>query len=324
MLTLLLFERSLIVDEFIGIIMSPFMCYLHKQILFPKYHKMNKYQKQIAHLFLSGKTTSKRPLIIYNIHNQPIYVDISVILAKLSDLKNYTLIVNFQLESHHNINESIDDNIYTKSYSNHKVNVFQETKNKIVIISIDFKGSTEFLVRSGTLETININIRFFDIVKNLILKSYYPYIYIHEIIGDCYIIALNMDWTYNIPNFCTSLAFSFLIDLYNLSKDLIGIRIGATYDYLYYGYMDNNLRFFGQLMNLSSRLESICDIGTMICDNNFVNKLFDENIYYSKSVNPQTFTHNLKGFGEISCNKIDLKSIETLQVIFKHHSIKDI
>ena len=67
-LSLLLYEKDNIVNQFIGIIMSPFMNYIHKNILLPKYAQMSDIQKNIAHIFLSALST-RRPLIIYNILN---------------------------------------------------------------------------------------------------------------------------------------------------------------------------------------------------------------------------------------------------------------
>jgi hypothetical protein len=53
-LILLLYEKQNIINNFIGILMSPFMNYLHKNVLLPKYKEINNIQKNIAHIFLSA------------------------------------------------------------------------------------------------------------------------------------------------------------------------------------------------------------------------------------------------------------------------------
>ena len=51
MKNIILYEKHNIINQFIGILLSPFMNYLHKNILLPKYKQMNNIQKNIAHGF---------------------------------------------------------------------------------------------------------------------------------------------------------------------------------------------------------------------------------------------------------------------------------
>jgi hypothetical protein len=296
-LILLLYEKQNIINKFIGILMSPFMNYLHKNVLLPKYKEINNIQKNIAHIFLSALSV-KRPLIIYNILKEPIYISLSVIFTK------YGFNICFSVN-----NEINNENIYTKNIiSTNKSENFKLTKNKLVIIAIDFINSTETLVNDGVLNYIDINKRFHRDIINKIKKYYYPYIYIHEIIGDMFIIILNADWTFNITKYTTSLALSFIIQLIKKTNDYVNIRCGIVYDNLYYGYIDHNLRLFGEAINKASRLESTCKGEYEInCDNNFLQKLLEENIYNKNNLTIQYNTTNLKGFGMTSYNSIEIK-----------------
>ena len=62
---------------------------------------------------------------------------------------------------------------------------------------------------------------------------------------------------------------SFLTELYTLTSKYIGIRVGVSYDNLYWGYIDNNLKLFCIPINLSARLENICISNSISCDDNF-------------------------------------------------------
>ena len=211
-----------------------------------------------------------------------------------------------------NIDNEIDNrNIYTHNINIKNEYEFKQSKNKLVIISMDFINSTENLIKNGTLKFIENTQRFHYEIINLIKSYYYPYIYIHEIVGDSFIIILNADWTFNITRYTASLAISFIIQLYKKIEDYIDIRCGIVYDKIYYGNIDHNLRFFGEAINKSSRLQSICrDKNEIFCDESFLDKLSTEKLFNINNVDiiVKKETHNLKGIGSTICNCIDVKN----------------
>jgi len=296
-LILLLYEKHNIINKFIGILMSPFMNYLHKNILLPNYLKMNNIEKNIIHLFLDG-LSNKRPLIIYNILNEPIYILLSVKFTKTDFDIIFTV-----------INDIDNANIYTKYInSNNNSSDFKLTKKKLVIIAIDFINSTSLLLNEGVLNYIDINKNFHNDIIYIIKKYYYPYIYIYEIIGDAFIIILNAEWNFNITRYTTSLALSFISELIKLTTKYINIRCGITYDNIYYGYIDHNLRLFGKSIIIATRLEALCN-DNINCDTNFLNKLFDEKIFTKNNIIVTNKNDNLKGFGNVNYHTINILSI---------------
>lgn len=295
-LSLLMYEKQNLLTKFIGILMSPFMNYLHKNVLLPKYKNLNNIKKNIAHIFLSGKS-AKRPLIIYNILKEPIYILLSVNFMKFGF--NISFVVCDDIANKY---------IYSKKIcSTNNSFGFKQTNNKLVIISIDFINSTEQLISNGVLNYININKRFHNDIITKIKRYYYPYIYLHEIIGDAFILLLNADWTFNIPRYTTSLALLFIYELIQITNEYIKIRCGVVYDNVHYGHIDNNLRLFGKAINTAARLESACESEYEInCDNNFVNTLFEEKIFKMTNLLITPKEGILKGLGMVKYNTINV------------------
>jgi hypothetical protein len=308
LLELLNYEKDIILNSFIGILMSPLMNYLHKEVYFNKYKKLSSIQKNLIHVTLSG-LSKKRPLIIYDIEKNPIYVNLYISFVNImnSNSLNYKFKAKFE-----KIDDNRDLNLQTKIIVPN--DTFIETKNKSIIISIDFKDSTEFLSINGVRDFININKRFYNDIVFLIKHFYYPYIYIHEIVGDCFVIVINADWTYNLQNYCASLAFSFIVHLFDITKEYVKIRIGIVYDKILYGNIGDNFRLFGTAMHKVNRLEKVCKINTLVCDGEFFDKLNNENIFTRNELIVSAKKGTLRGLGEsiyylLEIDKINYKNI---------------
>lgn len=306
-LELLTYDLNEIVGKFIGILMSPFLSYIHSHIILPKYTKLNFVEKKVIDIFISGLKI-KRPIIIFDSKSCPVYVNLSV--KAFSSLSTYKFQVNF--EPIKKIDNSL---IYTHElYIKYKTTKFLATKNKIVVVSIDFRNSTEYLIKNGTFNAIELYKKFHCDVLKLLKKNYYPYIYIHEIIGDCFVIVSNIDWALSIPKFCASIIMSFLTELYKVSYNYIGIRVGISYDKIYWGYIDNNLRLFGVPMNISARLENVCVLNNISCDNNFLDKLKEEELFDTSTLEYSKKSTYLKGLGIYEYTSIPFDSITNLNI----------
>jgi class 3 adenylate cyclase len=147
----------------------------------------------------------------------------------------------------------------------------------MVIIGLDMKNSTEYLMEHGVEKTMALHNIFHTTMVELIREEYYPYMYIHEIMGDGFVIILNLEWAYHFPRFCASMAYAFIVKLYEKTK--ITFRTGISYGKLHYGYIDNHLRFFGEHMNRASRYESVCRDKMIATDSYFYQKLCDEDMF---------------------------------------------
>jgi hypothetical protein len=72
------------------------------------------------------------------------------------------------------------------------------------------KESTQYLIEHGSSELIRVHKLFHEIIVTLIKTQYYPYLYIHEIMGDGFILVMNIEWGYHFYRFCASMTYSFL------------------------------------------------------------------------------------------------------------------
>ncbi len=308
-------------ERFIGILMNEFMSYLHKEILLKRYQNLNIIEKKVVHLFLSAHS-SKRPLIIYDVYKNPNFVNLSVnILSEYKESieqyfsgKNINYVDNWFLLKI----DIVDDSnlfMYTMNYKN-LTDSFVQSKNNVIIICIDFINSTlNMQNENGVNNLIQINKNFYKDIVYLIKHYYYPYVYIHEIIGDSFVLLINADWTYNIPKYCTTIALNFVTQLNNRSKEYVQSRIGISYGKISYGNIGDHFRIFGNTINMASRLENQSIINNVVVDKPFFSKLKDE---YSliKNTSDTSYIDNLtthklcvlKGFGSKDCYFINIEN----------------
>lgn len=324
--------ESELIGQFIGIFMNDLMSFLHKQFFISNYNNSTSINKKILDLKISG-IGNKRNVIIYDKFKNPHHVNISII-----NKPNNGFIIKVEYEKEINIKLNKSFYTYDQKIIN---NNFIKTENEVIIINIDFINSTELIKSKGILNMINITKSFYNDIINLIKNNYYPYIYIHEIVGDGFMLVSNIDWLFNFPEYSATIVLNFVQELYELTKEYIDIRIGISYGQLYYGYIDNNLRFFGDILSLSNRLENKCNQNEVLVQYKFYKKLLSEiycnninyDISFKREISDETnilikqhrtisniTTHssgeliknnkieiiNLKGFGDTECIRIQL------------------
>lgn len=293
---------------------------VHKSIFVRRFKLANKFQRNAMESKLSSKTT-KRPLLVLDVHGKPVFVNISLVPCGISELDSFNPLSRplpegseyfFQLllslSKHQNVSEFMySKNFYPTKRISDDTN-FVSTANDCVLISIDFMNSTELLQSTGPFNTAIINKRFYDDIIHIIGHYYYPYIYLHEVIGDCFVLILNADWLYCLPEYCASLAINFVNRLHNRSKDYVSIRTGIGYGKITYGNIGNHLRFFGVPMNLTARMEGHAKLYGVVCDENFHEKLKSECQKLSSACKLQCtkVELELKGFGTNICYHIAL------------------
>ena len=307
MLLLLKYTKNTILGQFIGIIMSKYMSMLHKQFFINKFNNCcpidrNKLENKIKNNLKLGNC--KRPIIIYDIDGKSNIVGLSIIYNKCPfiNIEPHILEKQFFL-----IFEIITEPIglfYTHTPMVADL-IFQESKQKVIIICIDFINSTELLTTNGgILLSINNSVKFHKKIVKLIRNKYYPFIYLHEVIGDSFIIALNTDWAYNSEIFCTSLAINFIFDLVQTTRYFVKIRTGISYGMIHYGTIGSTFRFFGESINMASRLENKCEVDEIIICSSAYTKLIEEMEYIGAVIEIDKIIKNnnyLKGFGNVNC-----------------------
>ena len=124
------------------------------------------------------------------------------------------------------------------------------------------------------------------------------------------------------PKYCASLMISFIFKLSNITKNYINIRIGIAYGHLQWGYFDHNLRIFGIPINMASRLENVCTDNSICCDENFLNKLTDENICDFDDIKYKKLNADLKGIGLTNYYSIYMEDEQNISVFITYEKLK--
>jgi len=282
---LIIFEYTYdeIINKFIGIIMNDISSKLHYKLL-------NKY--------------NKNHLDIMSIHRQ-------ITLISKNKKAIYCNIKNFNnniltLEYLHNVDNNSIYLLSNTSFLNN--NSIIKSNNKVIIINLDIIDSTNNIIKNGIKKYVNHTLLLHNIIKELLSIDYKSYIYIHEIVGDCYIFIMNIDFIEKyIGQSIASICYKFIKDLYNKINNIISFRIGIVYDYCYYGKIDNIFRIFGKSINLSSRIQSKCKINEILVTTKFYKKLIKEDNIFDIKYNCIKETYNLKNFGKTICYRYIIK-----------------
>lgn len=260
--------------KFIGILMSDFMSMLHKKYFI----NMWNISKGVEKNRLENKLKAlhhKRSLLIYDINGNAHTVSVSIqysipfgnFYKPVEATNSFIITFDFLKES--------SDLFYTGILKENSVH-FKLNKTDTVIIYMDFIKSTELLHDKGVVNLIDISIRFYKEIIELIRTKYYPFVYLHEIVGDSFVLALNTDWIYNTDKFCATLAVNFMVDLIQKTREFIKIRTGIGYGKIHYGTIGSSFSFFGFPMNIAARLENKCNENQINVSDMFYNKLIGE------------------------------------------------
>ncbi len=304
-LDILLYEKHILIDKFIGFIMSPFMSHIHEHILLPKYNSANMLQKNIIHIFLSGKTM-KRPLIIYDLYRKPIYVELTVKLnaesmfvlefKEVSDIGNLSIYI-----------DKIDMPNET----------FKLTQGNVVTISLQFRNSSRYITDHGVLKTIELHQKFHNDVLHIIRRDFYPYISVYEFNNNTITLLLNLDGNHRMPRYCGSLALCFLHNLYYSTAPYVTLQCGVTYDALYHGNIDNRLRFFGVAFDLAAKFKDQCDENEICCSDDFIRKVSCEGVYTKDELGLYSRTFYIDGLRHQNSNFINIMKLDPDKIVSK-------
>lgn len=277
-------------DKFIGTVMSPYLSFLHSTYLLPMYRSMSTKQTETTHTFLSSSMSiQSRPLILYTKTREPVCAHLSV-----NHYKNESEgLFRMEILSV----EKMDANlIYTSDISPPETSIFKESSIDMMVICLDMKESTNYLTQFGPNKMIEMHTMFHKTLVDLIKSEYYPYLYIHEIMGDGFCLIMNIEWGYSFTRFCASMVYSFLSELYQRTQSIIPFRAGVSYGKLHYGYMDHRLRFFGVSLHRAARYEHESRPGSFCSDAVYYDKLVSEGMFVD--TNHENETVDLRGIGQ--------------------------
>jgi hypothetical protein len=317
-LSTLLYERNMLVGQFIGIIMSPFMSYIHSTILLPKYKTASKFERNIMHIFLNGKTI-KRPLIIYTIMKKPLYVTLSVTVHKNSEQNTF-----FKLEFKV-VDDFCDSSVFLTSQLSSKLFArFRQTKNPLIMANVEFTNNAKYITDHSEMKDIDICLNFQQDVIRIIKQHFYPYIYIYETSNRGCVIVSNLCCTYNMPRFCASLIICLLYNIQSVTDKYATLRVGLTYEKGYIGSTANDqIRIFGRVYDNAFANMINCGANEVCCSGDFMNKLINEKIY-TKLTTYRRPCYDQSGVVINNVNFIDVTKIDNLVLHESSHELSDV
>lgn len=269
--------------------MSDFMSMLHKTFFLRAFAASRGVERSKLESKLKA-LHHKRSLIIYGVDHVAHYVQLSVV-PDGPEATHFLLTFEF-----------VDEpaNLFYTAIPISTDGSFRESATNVVIVAMDFRDSTESLLSRGTLATIKDNILFHRSIINLIRSKFYPFVYLHEVIGDSFIVALNAEWTYTSELFCATLAIDFVEEVVRRTRSFVSVRAGISFGKIHYGTIGSTFRFFGSPMNMAARLESKCAFDEINLCAAVYDKLVKEVAYLSIDADLSSVvkrTAELKGFG---------------------------
>jgi class 3 adenylate cyclase len=150
--------------------------------------------------------------------------------------------------------------------------------NDVTCIMMDICGSTEY-VRRNTDENAAMLMRtIFDISRKHIVEMY-PFVYIHELIGDCVFIIVDAPYMVrNQSNVAIDISRKIQKDVDNFlqignSETNMYLRVGIACGPVAAGIIDGRtFRLFGLTVHIAQRLESVCPEGKITFNQKFKDK----------------------------------------------------
>ena len=302
-------------DQFIGILMNKLLSYLHKHFFIPKLNKISGIDKSKLMHKLNTKTVI-RPFIIYNLHNEPIYVNVNIIeitstellilyptlnmTQKISNINNNNLFILLKFELFDiPINNSIE--LFIENDKNNISTEFKESVNDIIVININILNANELLLHIGELQMIQLYKRLYADIITILQTYFYPFIYKYNNNYDNFTFILNADWLYSMKHISCIMAIYFCQIVSNKISNYIKIQIGISYGKLYYGLIDNKLKMIGTIPNLSLHLTKMCPLYEIVISYPFYQKLITEFMMINKELYDnsdfENCTESLIGFG---------------------------
>ena len=258
-------DNKVLCNKCITTLMSSFIAELHEQY-FDKLRNASVEERKRYAFHIARSMTNASTFVVYDMDKKPILCTIKV---SLSDNLSSVVCIEKQKDNLTSI-----PMIFNRSVKNFHDPFKAETYDNVVCVMMDISNSTNFTNQNHPIRTAKMYYDVYSIVKYHVLQ-YYPYIYIHELLGDSIFLIVNAPFMVKNKYSCSSSKIAIDISL-QLQKEIdvllktiereekMYLRVGITQGSIAVGMFDGrNLRVFGSAINLSQRLETLCDEGSI-------------------------------------------------------------
>ena len=290
--------RCASVDDLVGkpitTIMSKVIGCMHTSVFFENISKST--LKDIIVRLETRHMSMATRYVVYTVDRLPLMCNMSVVVQLDSDYTISGYIVNVRVEQE---SYGLQDTVpYRYKRFIGSDNTCLSRCDSVTCVIMDLCNSTRFVnTHDHTGRRIaEVLAGVYNLVKREIM-SMYPFMYVHELIGDSVFIVMNASFFVNHSRFLhdaclhTLCRIQVLLDNY-LRPTGMWMRIGVATGPVHAGVIDGRtFRLFGLTVHRAQRLESVCPRGKIAFD-----KCFKDHLRHS----PPESIHeaDLKGIGK--------------------------
>mmetsp|Transcript_39399 Transcript_39399/g.75484 ORF Transcript_39399/g.75484 Transcript_39399/m.75484 type:complete len:423 (-) Transcript_39399:115-1383(-) len=159
-------------------------------------------------------------------------------------------------------------------YINRDPGLYVNNYDDVTCIMMDLANSTAFCVNNSPRNTASVYYDVHRIAKEVVLEVY-PFVYIHELIGDAVFLVVNASFMVKNPERPAFLAMHVATTIQQQLEEMLvkkynstmRVRAGIACGSVCAGVIDGrSFRMFGSTVHLAQRLESLCPIGSVCID----------------------------------------------------------
>eukprot|EP00241_Pyramimonas_parkeae_P001888 CAMPEP_0114244256 /NCGR_PEP_ID=MMETSP0058-20121206/11239_1 /TAXON_ID=36894 /ORGANISM="Pyramimonas parkeae, CCMP726" /LENGTH=483 /DNA_ID=CAMNT_0001357177 /DNA_START=355 /DNA_END=1806 /DNA_ORIENTATION=- len=261
-------QKEQLVGQPIVVLMSPMIAKMHDEY-FARVRDASREELGPLRRRLERSMSKANHFVVYDFHRQPFMCELQVSLFQ--DLSSIVTLTTRRGQQCPMV-ESVP-RCYLR-YINEEPGLYVNDYDDVTCIMMDLANSTNFCVANSARDTAAVYFDVHKIAKRLVLDVY-PYVYIHELIGDAVFLVVNASFMVTnlakpgmlAMHVATSIQAQVDAMLKERYGDSMYMRAGVASGSVCAGVIDGrSFRMFGSTVHLSQRLEAMCPKGHVALD----------------------------------------------------------
>lgn len=270
-------HRNDVIGQPITRFMSKYVADIHEKHLFPSVRNADKDQLRVLiNRLMNARTMSKaNRYVMYTMDDTPFMcrLQIDVQLGENPTVCGFIIHVNVCRRTQASIRDTIP--MEYKEFIGSDEQCIRDYDH-VTCIFMDVCESTDFVRRRGGTQIAGMFRRIYEMANRCVMDLY-PFVYVHELIGDSVFIIANAPFMVkNVQMQDTTLAVRVArsiqtqVDAYlqdDLGEPDMYLRVGVSVGPVTAGVIDGRtFRLFGLTVHRAQRLESVCPRGRIALD----------------------------------------------------------
>jgi len=273
MLELLEYECHELIGKSILELMSPVVADIHRKI-FRNLKNLAPASVCVVGKRLLGSTMSRcREFAVLDANKEAVMCSVSVVLRK--DLSSKVRLQNTKGKVLHTVPLGFG------RFINAKPGVHVQEFEEVICVMMDIAGSTKFSRSKLPRVMAELYHRMYVIANSVALQEAFPFVYIHEIVGDSLLLLVNAGFMVRYPSKAAAIGTHVAMRIQHRLDIMLAsyspemyTRTGISIGPVTAGVVDGRtFRVFGSTVHLSQRLESLCPRSRVACSTDFLDVL---------------------------------------------------